>query len=245
MHIGTVPIVSLPGVGRTCVEQGAHAFVWVEPALAENRKKEVEMGSSEAIRDLLEPALASAGLELWDVEVSRQMVRVLVDRPGGIDLDSLATVASGVVSPLLDSHPDLTPDGRFALEVSSPGMERPLRTVEQYLRYLGSEVSVKTSVPVAGSRRHRGELVSADGLRVRIRVADPAVPGDASAGEIELPVDQIERARTVVDWGAPKDGVARRGSGHKSAAPREKVPMGAPSSASPTAAPDDFKDTAS
>jgi ribosome maturation factor RimP len=231
-------------VGRTCVEQGAHAFVWVEPALAENRKKEVEMGSSEAIRDLLEPALASAGLELWDVEVSRQVVRVLVDRPGGIDLDALAEVANGVVSPLLDSHPDLTPDGRFALEVSSPGMERPLRTVEQYLRYLGSEVSIKTSVPVEGSRRHRGELVAVDGARVRIRTADPAA-GAAPGDEIELPVDQIERARTVVDWGAPKDGAPRGGAGHKRAAPGDKAAMAAPSSASSTAAPDDFKDTGS
>jgi ribosome maturation factor RimP len=203
------------------------------------------MGSSEAIRDLLEPALASAGLELWDVEVSRQAVRVLVDRSGGIDLDSLAKVASGVVSPLLDGHPELTPDARFALEVSSPGMERPLRTAEQYMRYLGSEVSIKTSVPVAGSRRHRGQLVAVDGPRVRISVADPAAAGGAPGGEIELRIDQIERARTVVDWGAPKDGAPRRGAGHNRAAPGQKVATGASSPAPSTAAPDDFKDTGS
>jgi ribosome maturation factor RimP len=207
------------------------------------------MGSSEAIRDLLEPALASAGLELWDVEVSRQAVRVLVDRPGGIDLESLAKVASGVVSPLLDGRPELTPDGRFALEVSSPGIERTLRTVDQYLRYLGSTVSIKTSVPVAGSRRHRGELVAADGLRVRINVADPAVAGEpvvaggVPAAEIDLPLDQIERARTVVDWGARKDGAPRRGAAHKKAGPKEKVAAGASLSASSTAAPDELKDT--
>ena len=190
------------------------------------------MGSSEAIRDLLEPALASAGFELWDVEVSRLSVKVLVDRDGGIDLDSLASAANKIVSPLLDEHPELTPPEHFTLEVSSPGVERTLRTKEHYLRYLGSELSVKTNRPVSGSRRLSGILVSVDRSGITIRPGDPAagsrktpsptVPhgpreghgpdppdaaeggDDAAAGDLSLAFDVIDRARTVLLWGSAR-----------------------------------------
>lgn len=158
--------------------------------------------SADAIRDLVEPALSSSDLELWDVEVTRDVVRILVDRPGGIDLDALGSAAGDVVSPILDDHPELTPSGSFQLEVSSPGVERTLRTVDHYARYIGSEVTVKTSVPVEGARRHHGTLLSADDQGISI------APKDGPAGSVlELPYAQIERTRTVLVWGpAPKPG---------------------------------------
>lgn len=167
-------------------------------------------GSPDAIRALVEPALASSGLELWDVEVARDTVRILVDRPGGIDLDSLATLAGQVVSPLLDEHPELTPGGHFDLEVSSPGVERTLRRPDQYARYIGTEVSVKTVVAVADARRHHGVLISVDDDGVVI------VPKDAPAGTtLTLRHADIERARTVLVWGpAPKKASPSR-SKHK------------------------------
>jgi ribosome maturation factor RimP len=188
------------------------------------------MGSTEAIRDLLEPVLASEGLELWDVEVSRRSVTVLVDRPGGIDLDSLATVANRVISPLLDEHPELTPPERFALEVSSPGVERTLRTDDQYRRYLGSEVSIKTTAPLAGSRRHRGVLLAVDPTGVRILPSEAShttasgspvaktgrnTDGGADAGELQVPFELIERTRTVLVWGSPQAPQRRRRPAHK------------------------------
>jgi ribosome maturation factor RimP len=169
------------------------------------RRREVEneqeggrqvVPSSSAIRQLVEPALASSGLELWDVEVSRDLVRVLVDRPGGIDLDSLATVAGRVVSPLLDEHPELTPEGHFHLEVSSPGVERTLRRVDQYQRYLGEQLTVKTTAPVEGARRHHGRLIAVDEEGIVLQ------PKDGPAGAVlRLDHNQIERARTVLVWG--------------------------------------------
>jgi ribosome maturation factor RimP len=157
-------------------------------------------GSPDAIRSLLEPALASSGLELWDVETSPSTVRVLVDRPGGIDLDSLAEVAGRVVSPLLDEHHDLTPGGRFDLEVSSPGVERTLRRPEQFERYVGSELSVKTAIAVEGGRRHYGRLLSVDAGGIVLALRD----GPAGA-TVRLQLADIERARTVLDWGPEKD----------------------------------------
>jgi ribosome maturation factor RimP len=154
------------------------------------------MGSTEGIRQLAAPALASAGVELWDVEVSPHLVRVLVDRPGGIDLEACAE-ASRVLSPLLDGRPDLVPDGTYQLEVSSPGAERTLRTVDQYRRYIGSLITVKTNAPVEGARRHQGTLAYADESVVRIQPLEAAP--DRS---LELRHDQIDRSRTVLVWGS-------------------------------------------
>jgi ribosome maturation factor RimP len=162
------------------------------------------MGSTDGIRELAGPALASAGVELWDVEVSRQVVRVLVDRPGGIDLEGCAE-ASRLLSPLLDDRPDLVPDGSYQLEVSSPGAERTLRTVDHYHRYIGSLVAVKTRVPIMGARRHRGTLVFADETVIRIQ------PSEAETEtSLELRHDQIERAKTVLIWG-PAEAGSKRG----------------------------------
>jgi ribosome maturation factor RimP len=175
-------------------------------------------GSADAIRELVEPALASSGLELWDVEVSRDIVRVLVDRPGGIDLDSLAEVAGQVVSPLLDDHPELTPAGRFQLEVSSPGVERTLRRVDQYRRYVGTEVSVKTTVAVDGARRHHGLLAEAgeDGIRIE--------PKDGPPGAVvALPYSTIDRARTVLVWGP---GAAKSPKSTQAKSTQAKSPKG-------------------
>lgn len=159
-------------------------------------------GTTDAIRDLVAPSLASSGvdgLELWDVEVSRDTIRVLIDRPGGIDLESLSALAGRVISPLLDEHPELTPEGTYSLEVSSPGLERTLRRPDQYARYIGTEVSVKTKVPVEGARRHQGILVAADERSVVVDTAERSA--------VDIPVDQIDRARTVLVWGpAPKPG---------------------------------------
>jgi ribosome maturation factor RimP len=152
------------------------------------------MVSTESIRELAGPVLASAGLELWDVEIARDVVRIMVDRPGGIDLDAL-TVASGALSPVLDTHPDVVPEGRYQLEISSPGVERTLRTPNQYRRYIDAEITVKTSSPVEGARRHRGRLLDAGESSIALE------PDDAPGTRLQLRYDQIDRARTVLVWG--------------------------------------------
>ncbi len=169
------------------------------------------MGSAEAIRTVVEPALASAGLEIWDVETGGGLVRVLVDAPGGIDLDTLSD-ANRIISPLLDQHPELTPAGSYELEVSSPGVERTLRTVDHFRRYVGEQVTVKTTEPVDGGRRHKGRLAS---------VGDDAIelqPSDQPEGSaLRIRHDQIERARTVLVWGPTPAPVARRRAARQAA----------------------------
>ena len=144
-----------------------------------------------AIADAVAPVVAALGLELYDVEVSGtgrgQVVRVLLDRDGGVDLDALG-VAAERLSPVLDADPlARAVRGPYTLEVSSPGLERPLRRPDHFRRALGETVSVK--VP---GRRVRGVLVDA---------------GDGAC-EVELPDGTRERipytdaiqARTVFEW---------------------------------------------
>ena len=157
------------------------------------------MGPASAIRDLAAPALSAAGLELWDVEVTTDVVRVLVDRDGGVDLDALSE-ATAVLSPLFDDHPELTPGGRYELEVSSPGIERTLRSTDQLTRYLGQLVAVKTTAPVEGARRWQGTLVAADDDTLTVATDDRPDP-------VVVPRALVARTRTVLVWGpAPKPG---------------------------------------
>jgi len=150
-----------------------------------------------AVRAAAEPVLSSLGLELVDVEVvgsgRARTVRLTVDRDGGVDLDALAT-ANGPVSDALDAIDALS--GPYNLELSSPGLERPLRRPADFRRFVGTTVSVKTHEPVSGARRHRGLLVAADDCGIGLEVDGEHRP---------FSYDAIASARTVFEWGpAPK-----------------------------------------
>lgn len=152
------------------------------------------MDSANRVRELVEPVLAAEGLELVDVVSAAGSLRIFVDRPGGVDLDAIGA-ASTTVSRLLDEH-DPVP-GPYTLEVSSPGLERPLRRPEHFRRFVGSVVAVKTRPDVPGERRRQGVLEAADD------------EGIVVAGH-RLAYEEIDRARTVFDWGpAPRPGAGR------------------------------------
>jgi ribosome maturation factor RimP len=144
------------------------------------------MDQATAVRNLVEPALSAKGIEVFDVEFGGGRLVVTVDRDGGIDLETL-TEANHVVSELLDEH-DPIPDDRYLLEVSSPGLERTLRTPEHFATALGATVNVKVKPTVAGERRHEGLLEAADADGVTV-------------GGRHFHYADIERARTVFVWG--------------------------------------------
>ena len=147
---------------------------------------------SQTLYDVLSPKLAAQDLDLIDVEVTSGTVRVTVDRAGGVDLDALAQ-ANRTVSSVLD---ELDPiPGRYTLEVSSPGVERRLRTPEHYARAIGEIVSVRTLPGTGEVRRVKGALHAADAEGIELTGDD--VPG----GSLRLAYPDIERARTVFVWG--------------------------------------------
>jgi ribosome maturation factor RimP len=145
------------------------------------------MSQEQRLRDLVEPLLAPQGLELVDLEVKPKLVRITVDREGGIDLDTISDVTQ-LVSSLLDAQDPLP--SSYALEVSSPGLERPLRTPDHFRRFQGSKVSVKTRPDVEGERRIEGILTDVDdeGFTVNGR---------------HVSFSDVEKARTVFEWGPP------------------------------------------
>lgn len=152
------------------------------------------MATTDRVAALVTPILEARGAELYDVELAGATLRVLVDREGGIDLGDLESVSREVSAALDDDDP--LPDQRWYLEVSSPGLERPLRTPGHFRSAVGSTVKVKTTGRVEGERRVEGPLEDADD------------DGFVVAGR-RIAYDQVERARTVFEWGGqPKPGGA-------------------------------------
>ncbi len=140
----------------------------------------------------LSPILEARGLDLVDVEVHGAQLTVFVDREGGIGLDELGEATRDVSAALdeLDPMP-----GRYTLSVSSPGLERRLRTPAHFARAVGELVTVRMDAGTSDVRRVSGTLTAADDTGCTL--IGPDVPG----GELRVAYDQIERARTVFEWG--------------------------------------------
>lgn len=145
---------------------------------------------AEHLRALIEPSLVDQGLELFDLQMGGGVVRVVIDRDGGVDLETV-TSATRELNRVLDES-DPVP-GRYTLEVTSPGIERNLRTPEHFRRAVGEIVKVRTQPEVEGERRVQGELLEAGPDEVVISVEGEDAPRRLTYGE-------IERARTVFDW---------------------------------------------
>jgi ribosome maturation factor RimP len=172
------------------------------------------------IRGVLEPVVHALGLGLYDVEISgsgrARVVRVLVDRPSnvpaseangqGIDLDAVAA-ATEAISPVLDAPPvDGWLAGPYALEVSSPGLERPLRTPAHFRGAVGELISVKTRAGDGPARRDRGIVATADDVGFELR-ADDGTHATVSYGD-------VIQARTVFEWGPSAKRPAKRPTKH-------------------------------
>lgn len=149
------------------------------------------MSIVECVREVVEPLLARQSLTVYDIELSGSQLRITVTAPGGVDLEAIAH-ATRLISVALDEHDPIP--SKYTLEVSSPGLERPLRTPAHFTDAVGLTLSVKTVSDFDGARRLKGTLVAADDEGITV-------------GDLTLRYDDIEKARTVFEWGAaPKPG---------------------------------------
>jgi ribosome maturation factor RimP len=157
------------------------------------------MSAAEAIRDLVAPIVDHKGLELVDVEAARGLVRIYLDKPGGIDLEAI-TDATEDISRALDDRDPIP--GSYTLEVSSPGLERPLKTPEHFQRFVGTPVTIRTHAETdRRERRLSGLLVRADDDGIEVE--------DEDGTTHRVAYGEVERARTVFEWGpGPKPGKA-------------------------------------
>jgi len=130
----------------------------------------------------VEAALAGpfAEVEVVDLEVKGERLVVYIDRPGGVDLDLCAAVSAA-----LDELRD-----EFALEVSSPGLDRPLRTPAHFAAAVGEQVAVRTTAPADGRRHFRGRLTGADETGITLELSD-------GGGETRVEMSDIARAHIV------------------------------------------------
>jgi ribosome maturation factor RimP len=157
--------------------------------------------------DLLASTVAPMGLELVDAEVRPGLVRVVVDAPGGAGLEAIAD-ATRAVSGALDRH-DPLPGQRYSLEVTSPGVERPLRTPRHFERAVGEQVTVRLVAGGPGERRVTGALLAADD--------DGFELGQEDGERRRFGYAEVERARTVFEWGPASSGAG---------APARRAPRG-------------------
>jgi ribosome maturation factor RimP len=145
------------------------------------------------LEQMVAPVVEAAGLELVEVTFRREsggkVLRLTIDREGGIDLDTIAD-ASERVSRRLDVE-GFDP-GPYRLEVSSPGLERPLRKPEDFARRLGQKVQVRAEAAGEDPAVMTGTLVSAD---------QDAVTIATDVGERRVSHAEITSARTVFEWG--------------------------------------------
>jgi ribosome maturation factor RimP len=148
--------------------------------------------STNDLADALSPLLEARGLDLVDVELHGSELTVYVDRQGGVDLDTLSE-ATRAVSGALDEIDPLP--GRYTLAVSSPGLERRLRTPAHFARAIGEAVTVRVHGGTADVRRVSGTLEGAD--ETGFTLVGPDLPG----GSMRIAYSEIERARTVFEWG--------------------------------------------
>lgn len=144
-----------------------------------------------SITALAEQAAASMGMEVVLVEIKgggRSIVRVYIDQAGGVSVDDCERFSKRF-SVLLDVE-DCIPFS-YMLEVSSPGLDRPLVREADFQRFTGKQVKVRTSQPLQGQRNFRGRILGASGGNIRLELS----PGQ----QVEMALSQIERANLVVE----------------------------------------------
>jgi ribosome maturation factor RimP len=143
---------------------------------------------------VVEPIAVEAGLELVDIEHRREgrgsVLRLLLDKPGGVSLEDLTRV-SREVSDVLDAQTDVVP-GSYTFEVSSPGINRPLTRPAHFAAFVGKRVHVRTREPIGGRQSFRGVLTSADDHGIVV------TSDDAQAHAIDF--DSIARAQYQHDF---------------------------------------------
>ena len=167
------------------------------------------MAVEDRVHAVVDPIIEDLDLELVDLVYGGGRLRITIDHADGLDSDRL-TRATRMISHDLDLADPI--GGAYTLEVSSPGVERALRTPAHYQRSIGEQVSIKLAPDADGLRRVRGELVSADETSI-------VVSGEHTH---TIAYDRITKAKTVFDWGpAPKPGQSKN-----------KQPSGAPNTAS-------------
>lgn len=141
---------------------------------------------------LAQPVVDGLGMELVDVafvtEHGRRVLRVTIDKPGGVTVDDCGDVSRelGTILDVEDPIPQ-----RYTLEVSSPGLDRPLLSEKDFIRFTGKKARIKTREAMEGRKNFKATIEAVEGGRVKVTDFDGKV--------FEIPLSNIDRARLEVE----------------------------------------------
>ncbi|MBL4712315.1 MAG: ribosome maturation factor RimP [Gammaproteobacteria bacterium] len=147
--------------------------------------------------ELFEPVISGMGFELIEIEhfpnPKHGVLRLFIDKPVGAEVEGVViedcSAVSRQISALIDVEDPI--NGKFNLEVSSPGLDRPLRRLQDFQRFTGSLVKLKTVMPMDGQRNFKGRLLKA---------SEDALVIETDDEEISLPMSAIDKARIVPEY---------------------------------------------
>ncbi|MCG8672933.1 MAG: ribosome maturation factor RimP [Pseudomonadales bacterium] len=144
---------------------------------------------TEALQEMLAPAVEAAGCELWGIEFISQgkhsILRLFIDTEQGITLEDCEAV-SHQVSAVLDVEDPISTE--YNLEVSSPGLDRPLFTFDQFVRFVGEDIQVRLKMAVAGKRKFTAKLEKAEGEVLTFSQGDESW---------DVSISQVDKANIV------------------------------------------------
>jgi len=165
-------------------------------AFAEEPRLITEPGRAARVAAIAEPVLADLGYRLVRVRISAAAgctVQIMAERPDGAMAVEDCEAASRALSPVLDNNDPI--EGSYRLEISSPGIDRPLVRRSDFDRYAGHTAHIEMQAPIDGRRRFRGELLGSEGESVRLRLGESSA---SESPEVLLPIDDMAEARLVL-----------------------------------------------
>jgi len=168
----------------------------VETAPGADPRLIIEPGLSARVAGIVEPVIEGLGYRLVRVRVSGSdgcTVQVMAERADGTMTIEDCEICSRALSPVLDADDPV--DRAYRLEMSSPGIDRPLVRQSDFVRYANNFVKIEMAVAVEGRKRFRGQLLGAEGNVARIRRDDASTGGTA---DIMLPIEEMAEAKLVL-----------------------------------------------
>ena len=154
--------------------------------------KEIQTKIQLELEELAETLVISEGMELVDLEYRRQgprwVLRLFIDKEGGVTVDDCANI-SRQLGDLLDAK-DIVPQ-TYVLEVSSPGLNRPIKKKEDFRRFAGRKVQLRLVSPLEGRRKIVGDLVGIENEKVIVTAAE---------GRCSIALEDIDRANLVYEF---------------------------------------------
>jgi ribosome maturation factor RimP len=154
-----------------------------------------ESGLAARVAAITEPVLHGLGYRLVRARVSGRdgcTVQILAERPDGTFTIEDCEVASRALSPALDVEDPIS--SAYRLELSSPGIDRPLVRESDFVRYAGNEVKIEMELPVDGRKRFRGELLGAEAANAKVKILDAS----GAAQVVLLPIGDMSEAKLVL-----------------------------------------------